>query len=711
MENISAWYKEQYINGVGLNNLDGSNKFKKLCKSFPVDMSENKLPLSGQTLMGTFISTKVMYPIAKNGYICTMMSCKIKNITINYAFAYWRNIEDEIPEYICVSPTFESQDGEFRRRFMIGSRYLKFIDEFAEYIEPYEIAIIEMISKILDLDVFIYPESDIISSKVDNLRLPITALVVALILDLQDFHQNRLMMHVNNNYKTFLNIVKELYPHLLEIKNNNKFRRIINSDDDDGIQCGQKLVPMFVKETTNIMDYNFSAWRELLITFLVNNLLINFISPSFAVFNQWTFIEKTGVEVYENTSMHRRYQRSDSVGISTESLRAARLNIKYYPDSNKELSDFDRLIFESIDFAQNFLKVSPITMMYVIGDVGKTMYSYTRERNDNTSDRLTINPFRDYNYSSHFTFELAYAAYCLHTKLGVAHTDLHSNNMTFNIWNKNRKTTYTDPVVIFVIGDKGEDDTFMFPACGASTYIIDYSRAIVGPEFRKHLEHNKPENYADNFYKNQVMRVMRALYQYAPDFVETHQTVIKFNIMTNFEAVFHVLCFVDYIAIGAALAACAEASPTAAKKETAKITNRLETVARKYFITGLYNIVHGIKQETHYGYELLHEVFSDFLISEVGYDGKQLVDAYNYNNEIKYEGSDYSKFPHWARINEVMEILPNFDPKVIFGVTMDAFFDSIKPSSRNDLIVDQIRSEQNKLDTFSQEQVGFSWLR
>ena len=256
MENISAWYKEQYINGVGLNNLDGSNKFKKLCKSFPVDMSENKLPLSGQTLMGTFISTKVMYPIAKNGYICTMMSCKIKNITINYAFAYWRNIEDEIPEYICVSPTFESQDGEFRRRFMIGSRYLKFIDEFTEYIEPYEIAIIEMISKILDLDVFIYPESDIISSKVDNLRLPITALVVALILDLQDFHQNRLMMHVNNNYKTFLNIVKELYPHLLEIKNNNKFRRIINSDDDDGIQCGQKLVPMFVKETTNIITDN-----------------------------------------------------------------------------------------------------------------------------------------------------------------------------------------------------------------------------------------------------------------------------------------------------------------------------------------------------------------------------------------------------------------------------------------------------------------------
>jgi hypothetical protein len=710
MENIATWYTEQYLNGVDIKNLDGSHKFKKLCNSFYNLIDEPAL--SGKYIMSNFISTKLLYPISKNGYICTMMSCKFKNITINYAFAYWRDIDDEIPEYICVSPTFNSQDGEFRRRFMLGSRYLKFMEDYIEYIEPFETVIIDMISKFLELDIFIFPDNDQVSSKVDNLRLPITALVVALILDLQDYHQKRLMMHVNGNYKTFLNTVIELYPHLLEIELNSKFRRILFPSDqrNNNIQCGQKLVPMFVKETSNIMDYNFSAWRELLITSLVNNLLINFISPSFAIFNQWSFIEKTGVEIFENTAMHRRYQRSDSVEISTKSLREARLNIKNYSDTNKELTDFDHLIFESIDFAQNFLKVSPITMMYVIGDVGKTMLSYTSERSD--SSEITINPFQNYNYSSHFTFELAYAAYCLHTKLGVAHTDLHGNNMTFKIFFKIvNKLPSADPAVIYVIGDKGEADTFMFPACGATAYIIDYSRAIVGPEFRKHLEHNKPQNYADNFYKNQVMRVMRALYQYAPDFVETHQVVIKYNIITNFEAVFHVLCFVDYIAIGAALAACAEASPTAAKKETAKITNRLETTARKYFITGLYNIVHGIKQETHYGYELLHEVFSDFLISEVGYEGKNLVDAYNYNNKIKYDGNDFSKFPPWARIDQVMDLFPNFDPKVIFDKSLDPFFDSLKPSSRNDLIVDQIRSEQNKLDNYSQEQVGISWLR
>ena len=114
---------------------------------------------------------------------------------------------------------------------------------------------------------------------------------------------------------------------------------------------------------------------------------------------------------------------------------------------------------------------------------------------------------------------------------------------------------YADPVVTYVAGPRGEADTYVFPAAGVSGCIIDYSRCILGPAFRPRLEEGRSAQYAAHFYRDQVARVMRTLHRYAPAFVEKHEPQLRAAVLANYDAVFPILCTVDFIAIGRNVAA------------------------------------------------------------------------------------------------------------------------------------------------------------
>jgi hypothetical protein len=740
---ISEWYAAQYTESVGLAAIEGGARFKGFVETFPARSGHptHVYPSTGrQRVMSGFLSLKLRYPLGPDGYSCLAMVATVASTSAHFGYAYWRRgREAEGPEYICVSPTFDSRDGEYRRRFIRGPVFLAAYEKLASELAPFEEAVLAMAGGSLELKSVAYPEdaAERTITQAADTRLPILAFTVALALDLWEVQRGMLMVHTSEAYVALMTKIAKMQPSLLKEGGRLAhsaatavFRR--GSGDQFTVQCGQKLVPMFTREAMQALDYNLAAWRELAVTRLVGDLVLNFVSPSFALYNQWTYVEGADSALFENAAMEERYARGKAVEAATRSLREAR-RLLGDAEQNYHTEELSARVYESLEYAQSYLLMSPVALAHTMEDVGWSMRSLSGYvRYAPTQWPAAVDAFADPDTATRHLFELAYAAHCLHTKAGVVHTDLHGNNMTFYMWGladeiktsaSGAETTYApyydDPVVAYVAGPRGEADTFIFPATGDSACIIDYSRCILGPAFRPRLEEGRSPQYATNFYRDQVNRVMRAFHRYAPEYVAAHQNAIKAAVLANFEAVFPVLCAVDFIAIGASIGALLaeaaqplvdEARPFEVARAATTLALRLEEAGRELLITGLHDLAEsaGARREMKTpgfpGATLLERVFGEWLFPRwaarepARVRTAQLVDAYNYNNELRHDGADYAKYPPWARLDEIERHLGEYKLTDLFERGVEPFLEALRPGARVEVIAEQIRARQEKLD-------------
>jgi len=738
---ISDWGEAQYTKHVGLANIEGGTRFKRFVKTFPARSVHptHVYPSSGrERVQGTFLTLKFRYPIGSDGYSCLAMTAKVDGVSAHFGYAYWRRGQEaEAPEYICISPTFDSRDGEYRRRFIRGPVFLESYERLASDLIPYEEAVLSMVRGPLELTSIAYPEtaSEGIITQASDLRLPVLAFTVALMLDLWETQNGLLMVHTSNAYVTLMTKIAKMWPSLLRdrlwaAKLSCLFRR--GATDLFTVQCGQKLVPMYTREVMQPLDYNLAAWRELAVTRLVGDLVLNCVSPSFALYNQWTYIEGADAALFENKAMEERYTRGSAVDVAMRPLREAR-RLLSGAEQNYHTEELSARFYESLEYAQSYLHMSPIALAHTMEDVGWSMQSLSGYvRFAATQWPAAVEAFADPDTAARHLFELAYAAHCLHTKTGIAHTDLHTNNMTFYMWGfadiekveTSGPSTYTpyydDPFVAYVAGPRGEADTYVFPGAGDSACIIDYSRCILGPAFRRRLEEGRSPQYATNFYRDQVNRVMRAFHRYAPEYVAAHQDAIKAAVLANFEAAFPVLCAVDFIAIGANIGELLldaaqplidEVRPFMVAHEASALALRLEETGRELLITGLHDLAEsaGARREMKTpkppGDTVLERVFGEWLFPRwaARAPGRirtaQLVDAYNYNNDMdRYSGSDYAKYPPWGRLDEIERHLGEYKLTDLFERGVEPFLAALRPGARVEVIAEQIRARQEKLD-------------
>lgn len=740
---LPEWYAARYREAVGIDAAEGGASFKKFVDQFPVRSSAPNFPVptTGRQRMSSFLSLKLRYPMGSAGYSCLVMSARIGETTSHYAYVYWRR-NDTVgakPEYICVSPTYDSRDGEYRRRFIrypvFESAYEKYIKEIA----PFEEATLEMVGDgTLSLRATAYPDSEFIT---EVSRLPIMAFAVSQMMDLIDCERGTLMLHTNPDYAKILTAVSKKNPSLvtksIEVAMTsqaiNIFRRGVS--DQFAVRCGQKLTPMYVREVVQTSDYNLAAWRELAVTRLVSDLVINYVTPSFAMHNQWSYIEGADPALFDNAAMEDRYVRGKAIAEAARSLREAR-RILGEPglNQNYHTEDLNAQLYESLEYAQSYLLMSPIALLNTMEDVGVALRSVgTAVRKVKSPWPAIADAFADADTAARHIFELTYGAHCMHTKMGVAHTDLHGNNITLYMWgiadkqtiDASGKITYTsyydDPVVAFVAGPRGEADTYVFPAAGDSCCIIDFSRAILGPGFRTHLEEGRTPQYATNFYRDQVNRVMRTLHRYAPSIVEKNQESIKAAVLANFDAVFPILCAVDFISIGRSVAAAlaedatlanadVDQNPFVVSKRAIELATKLENAAHEILVSGLHDLAEsaGARKQMRIppfpGSGLLEKVFGEWQFASwqrrdaARVKGMQLVDAYNYNNATTYSGSDYARYPPWARLDEIEKHLGGYKLTDLFERGVEPFLESLQPGARVEVIAERLRAEQERLD-------------
>ena len=640
--NLADWYAEQYKKAVDLN-IEGNRAFQKSLMQFPVASKEGYL-ISGRQRMSKFIELKLRNPLSQNGYNCAGLGAVLgpkqdQEPTRSYfAMVYWpanSKLVDvfsssRIPAYISVSPTYTSRDGEFRRRFIPLEGFLSSYEKYARELSVFEESVLTLMAS-ADLSFYVEMFGELVDQQVSKViidtRIHLMALSVALMLDLWDNKKTLLDLHVLPAYSSLITSIAMRIPELLQISRDfpNNIRKLFvrNSDNFLTVSCGIKVIPMYSKEVDNPFDLNLSAWRELEVAKAVGDLVVSYVSPAFAIFNQWTYIERAQIGLFENLAMHERYLRSEEMSSSIKSLRNSRCAISLdceLPEDSKALDpalrtyhteELSAQLYESLEYAQSHLVVSNVAIVHTVEDVGRTLMSWPIYiKREPSLIKSCTDLFGQIDNFARLLFDYVYGAHCLQEKLGVIHGDLHANNLTVYRWGiaeRNKEPLYLNPTVLFETGPRGEADSYVFPAAGISGCLIDYSRAILGPAFRPRLEAGRTAQYATNFYRDQVNRVMRLLHRYAPEYVSANQDAIKGVAYADFGSVFQALCAVDYISIGQSANLAIESArksdpddkrPCATAEGAADLAKQVEKAGRAFLIKSLYEIVERATSKT-----------------------------------------------------------------------------------------------------------------
>jgi hypothetical protein len=606
-QNYVDWFLNQYIEAVGFNNKNFSEKFRSFIEdnNFPKNKKKNDinyLPISGIRRIESFIYLKYKYPLNSDGYVCGVLWAEIndgkKNIESHYAYAYWRANHDDIlvsddPEYISISPTYDSRDGEYRKRFIKYDTFLLAYSTYGKELSEFENIIYELISnKELALNLNFYPYDEPLAKKYKHSRLLLKVFAYSLALDLWEYYTGLILEHTNSKYRKLLFLIGEDYPELINLSKKLLQKKInIRIDFADPnfsteVKCGQKIVPLYYTELMKVGDYNLPAWKETNISKVMSDLVINYITPSFPLYNDWAYINDSDLNLYENDAMHDRYALSDVISHTVHDVRSAREKIqnmntkisdriigtelfesvntlggcdrygcdsigggngvvsmssfiqdnKYaggtevggngvvslssFSDSfggsnivadniiadtnvesnaatdsiklnendiigyftktdtktdtnsreegittpkdytittpkekrvqrdefmasivetgiepNYRTNEFNAHLYEDIEYAHTHLILSNVSLLHTMEDVGWTLYSV-----NNYITKTLVHPpvirelMTNKKVAYHYIFNYLYGAHCMHTKMHIVHSDIHSNNLTINLW-------------------------------------------------------------------------------------------------------------------------------------------------------------------------------------------------------------------------------------------------------------------------------------
>jgi hypothetical protein len=379
--------------------------------------------------------------------------------------------------------------------------------------------------------------------------------------------------------------------------------------------CGQKITPMRVREIMQPFDDNLSVWRELNICQLVSDLVINFIAPSFPIHGQWVYLEGVTGMIFDSEYIKIKYNNSKASELVVQNIKAA----KSVAHIDPKLADHLRL---DIEYAQEKIMMSNVVMLNLTEHVGY--------------------PFDPAAATIGNLFEAVYSVHCMHTKLNIVHTNINPSHIM------HRRQTIPpvqSPSTLYSIGPMGEHDTYIVPTTDIGVCLLDCTYCVCGPKFTLF---SRPRNiqYIENFYTDQVDRIHDAINIEAPTWVIENSKKLKLAITYKYDILYPVICALDIIAIARCFDKCAD-------KLATRVAADLLILGRTYLIDGLNSIITDTYVEhvvVFPGEQAIRELFKQFIFVNSG-TAYTIIDAYNYNGDLKYSGADYAKFPQWAKLD------------------------------------------------------------
>ena len=701
---VVDWVESLYLEGLHLGEAGLDPGTRAMLAEFPAKFDDPDVrgsphpALCGMTRMGTFIEYKTKFPLSAAGYWGAAATLEAYGSRVNYAYLYWRRGEP-VPEYICLGPTYSSRDGEYRGRFIPYADYAEAVAELADDLHPFEAAVLDLVrSGTATIEVAEFPPGEGAAEWAEGARVPITALAGLMCIDLHDGGAELDDGHLSGRYAHVVRRISEELPELPRLSEQLRARpgtghallRLVTGTHRRGApQCGQKLVPMALAEAADPGNAGLPAWRELAVSQRVSDLVINFVSAGFACYGQWAYIEGAGAGLFENEEMAGKYHQSEAAAAAVRELLSARDRIAERGAGPGLLERVDLLARG----ARRDLLLSSVAMLHSLEDVGPTLWALphrARYARSESAGRLGAALGAE-NAAASRLFELAYGARCLHEKLRVCHGDLHGNNMTLHRWGFPGDPAGRRPVTLYVTGP-GPEDCYLLDADGFTACIIDYSRCVLGPGALQAAGAGA-----------QWPIVARALRRHAAETVD--ESLLRRLELAPFGEVFDLLCAVDYIGIGASLKAVAEEAaahdpepgelrPFVVAPGLAAMAARVEAAGRAFLVAGLRRVAEG-GAPAGTAWEAVRPVFAPWLAAARQAAGADLAlaDAYNFTNELAYSGTDYAKFPPWARLDEIQKRLGGLPLTAVIPRGEGPLLGAIRPKTLPEVVAEGARAE------------------
>lgn len=607
-------------------------------------------------------------------------------------------------EFVCSGPTFRSQDGEYRHRFIRYDQFVQLFTKYEEVFSKVEAMVVDKLSsgRMQFFVDFYYPANCSVDPKymnefINNTRLAIKLYMIAWMRDFHYIHLKIPENHMNPAYQYIIYRPEDMetYNEIMKVLGEDKkYEQLVdritefyqNIDDPDlnieRLSCGQKIFPLTVIESIRTDDINYSVWREMYMTNLVSNLVLNLISPSFPFLGSWFYIQNSHAGLFDNIAMFDKYKHSDIAGDVSRQLRDID-TYNYYgrEKQNSALSgkflQLSKNINKAIIYADSDIRLTDLSVCVTSEYVGRTLRDIpniiAQKQHLHGLDLIFTNAD---TFAKHM-FEYVYAFYCMNTRLGIVHGDLHMNNVTifrlYTMVDSRGKPLIDNPVVMYVLEgenkiggaegapqkvktevktthDTSKTTGYVFPHNGLFSMVIDLSRAVLGNVRR--LENEFGPLYAEAYFRDQQNRLLHIINNNFPEIIESSQAAVSRLVMENFPLMFKILSCVDVFTVMSNIKAMFSIDDvfTRGKIKLAKgVSERLEKIIQLSSQLFHTNIAQAIRGEITSPDDIewpnnviLREVFSDFVRNVR--DEENLVDVFRSNGELKYDIGDYDSW-------------------------------------------------------------------
>lgn len=639
---------------------------------------------------------------------------------------YFSNEEDERPNhmiyshniltnYLNLGPSMESIDGEYRNQFTDWMPLYKIKNYQGEL---YAEIIKYLTDKNRERKYTLSRETFFPNSKYkkyefefdnhfDQHQIALNMYMIMWYIGVYTKITNIVEDHVNERYLEFINTHAE--------EDSNFFKSLIVKYSSDVIErvyryfqnasvpgnlhttvlgLGQKLTPLNLLEVQNPFDVRFVPWRDYLVTQALSKLAINNICPGFSAMNSWMYVKSAKKGLFNNRIQYQKIERSDQARIVIELLvRSKKYASKYITESSikttkgtvtEMFADKFKILHDQIDKSVNFGKneiiMSNVSLLTVGEYTGRTWNDSIRlAKSSNHYNTALGKPYSSegYKYFKKYLFDACYNLYCMFTKFGVIHGDLHLNNMTlyqkFDMhhlgFNKIK-----NPYVIYLVGDETGTNEYCFilPSTTYHVSIIDFGRCFIHPSKLESIRDTSiPKKYEITgnrvaFMKEQVYRLVKTYIRAVPS-ASDKEPELKILFTKNFDIMYNIMSVLDLFVFLTKLNLVFSLNrPDVVSPHTNCIflVQKIIELCTVYLVSDVSKLI----DDRMYAddlvsrrlplLEIMLKVFSDSLYDDSraqAVSGYTIIDVFIYNNPIKYSLTTLDETPEVYKLRKYVD--------------------------------------------------------
>ena len=331
-------------------------------------------------------------------------------------------------------------------------------------------------------------------------------------------------------------------------------------------------------------------------------------------------------------------------------------------------------IEDSIEYCQEDIIMSEVSLGLISEYVGRTIADVINlSHNSPTYHGYLGNPFSDggIDYFSKYMFEFCYNLYCLNTKLGVIHGDLHLNNATIHtLYYKNYQdvSALNQPQVLYVLGNNDEYQ-YLFPTTGYFLCIIDFSRSIIHVDnYDLFQDKSLPSSFnvvddVEEFQAKETTNLLNLYIQMFPNKSKKKEELLVL-LKNHYDAVFKLLSCIDCYMFSIRLLRTLRQDNLKISDKAIDLVEKINKMAEFYITTEMNNL---IEEPEEYSTKIISGEHPLLHIMKTCFQAYQIpnthvgtiTDIYVSKTELKYSSAKFSSYPPYiARVGMMKDGKP-----------------------------------------------------